>query len=332
MDIITIVLILLVIGAILFIYRELVTLRDEMKLNYAEVNHHLDENTKFLRGTMNNDLSFYVNKIRTLTADSIQQVRKMNILEKQPITKSPNYFSETDSKFDKSKNINNLSEKPLLNGGETKGDKENNNDGSYYMSNQDEEMATNNKDWTVALNEPAIDENNNNSNPNPVIDNQVVETKPVNFMEKMMMDLNNSQIIGMTVLETVNMPHPIIIQPQHKPEHVIECPENKIELLDNISSDGDDESLKSEGHKVNNEPIKNDEETEDDNGESINTGEIANINSGNLKPMEKYTIAALKKLAKKYNVALCAKINGKWKTLNKAELYMRIKDNLFLNK
>src|SRR5271169_12008 len=98
MDVVLVILILLAIGAIILLYRQLTVLRDEIKISYTEINTHLDEHTKFLRGTMNNDLSFYVNKIRTITADSIQQVRKMNTLERQPITKSPNHFSETDSK------------------------------------------------------------------------------------------------------------------------------------------------------------------------------------------------------------------------------------------
>ena len=59
--------------------------------------------------------------------------------------------------------------------------------------------------------------------------------------------------------------------------------------------------------------------------------EIAiNINKENLKSIDDYTLETLKNLAKKFNIQLSIKNSGKWKSLNKTEIYSEI--SKFLNK
>jgi hypothetical protein len=59
--------------------------------------------------------------------------------------------------------------------------------------------------------------------------------------------------------------------------------------------------------------------------------EIArNVNKENLKSIDDYTLETLKNLAKKFNIPLSIKSSGKWKSLNKTEIYSEI--SKFLNK
>ncbi len=54
------------------------------------------------------------------------------------------------------------------------------------------------------------------------------------------------------------------------------------------------------------------------------------INRENFKTIDDYTLEHLKNIAKKFNIPISAKISGKWKLLNKTEIYSEI--SKFLNK
>ena len=57
---------------------------------------------------------------------------------------------------------------------------------------------------------------------------------------------------------------------------------------------------------------------------------VRNVNKENLKSIDDYTLETLKNLAKKFNIPLSIKNSGKWKSLNKTEIYSEI--SKFLNK
>lgn len=54
------------------------------------------------------------------------------------------------------------------------------------------------------------------------------------------------------------------------------------------------------------------------------------INRENFKTIDDYTLEHLKNIAKKFNISISTKISGKWKLLNKTEIYSEI--SKFLNK
>ena len=54
------------------------------------------------------------------------------------------------------------------------------------------------------------------------------------------------------------------------------------------------------------------------------------VNRENFKSIDEYNLETLKNLAKKFNIPLSTKIQGKWKSLNKTEIYSEI--SKFLNK
>ena len=54
------------------------------------------------------------------------------------------------------------------------------------------------------------------------------------------------------------------------------------------------------------------------------------VNRENFKTIDDYNLETLKNLAKKFNIPLSTKIQGKWKSLNKTEIYSEI--SKFLNK
>ncbi len=70
---------------------------------------------------------------------------------------------------------------------------------------------------------------------------------------------------------------------------------------------------------------KKDKEEKNDLNEIKMPDEIArNVNKENLKSIDDYTLETLKNLAKKFNIPLSIKSSGKWKSLNKTEIYSEI--------
>ena len=65
---------------------------------------------------------------------------------------------------------------------------------------------------------------------------------------------------------------------------------------------------------------------------SVMTGEVLSINITNLQPIQKYKLDALKKIAKFHKISMSIRENGRYKSLNKNELYAKIKDFLEKNK
>jgi hypothetical protein len=85
-------------------------------------------------------------------------------------------------------------------------------------------------------------------------------------------------------------------------------------------------------HKNNKQRTNIKLEKEEDLSDSINTitnEEIKNINIKNLHSINKYTLKALKTLATFYGIAHSEKaLGGKWKALNKGQLYEKVKSHL----
>ena len=85
-------------------------------------------------------------------------------------------------------------------------------------------------------------------------------------------------------------------------------------------------------HKNNKQRTEIKLEKEEDSSDSINTitnEELTNINIENFNSIDKYTLKALKTMATYYNIAHSEKaLGGKWKSLNKSQLYEKIKSYL----
>lgn len=103
-----ILLLFFVICIVLFL-RELYSIRDDLERLNKDIRIHIEEMNNQLRNKLQNDLGVCVNKIKSLNNDSIQQIRKINILNNQPI-KNSNHFTESDSLVNVEHEINSLTE------------------------------------------------------------------------------------------------------------------------------------------------------------------------------------------------------------------------------
>ena len=107
------------------------------------------------------------------------------------------------------------------------------------------------------------------------------------------------------------------------------------ELKNKKYDDKYDNITLSSSRKNNKLPTNIKLEKEEELSDSINTitnDEIVNINIKNLHSINKYTLKALKTLATYYGIAHSEKaLGGKWKALNKTQLYDKVKSHLHQN-
>lgn len=106
------ILLLVIVLITVFLYKEIIALRDDLTKNVNEIKLYIDESNKSQRNKYQTDLGLCVNKIKSINNDSIQQARRITLLNNQPIIRKNcvNNFTETDSSSDINSEIKYLSD------------------------------------------------------------------------------------------------------------------------------------------------------------------------------------------------------------------------------
>jgi hypothetical protein len=111
-----------------------------------------------------------------------------------------------------------------------------------------------------------------------------------------------------------------------EPELVKEANDNEYESITVGSSKGNKKGVKPMMSVSRTKQVQTSESSIDE--VSVQTHEIGNLTLEKLQEINKYKIDALKKIAKKYSIALTCKEGGGRRQLNKGELYNKIKEFL----
>jgi hypothetical protein len=99
MDYKFVILLLVIIAVFLFLYKELDNIKNNIKSKFEELTDTTSVNLRNMRSKFQTDLGTCVSRIKTHNADFINQARKINLINAQPVTyvSGSNYYTETDS-------------------------------------------------------------------------------------------------------------------------------------------------------------------------------------------------------------------------------------------
>lgn len=354
MDYKTLIIAAIIIGALVFFYRELTIFKDEMRRRTTELSNSIDDIRDEIIQEVKVNFDRNLEKIRTVNNECIQQVRKMNMIQNQPVIKTSSHFTEVDSDGDI--DVDYLSDQPKI------PDILKKNDNSPYMSKDDSPISDNknvisallantmtpkdtadlsqnitatpvvNKIENNVSNQPVVDDNTNVVTPKPEIITNIAKEIDIendqdsekNIIDDIVVEKDSDDNIQETSKFNINsidniMNEKIIVDLKN-----VEQP--KDQDYDNITIGSKKDTVKKSLVKTN--EIVNDDVVVDDDNQSIETGIIKDINVNTIKSVDNYNITALKKMAKCFGVSLSVKIDGKWKQLNKNDLYTKIKEYL----
>jgi hypothetical protein len=117
MDYKFVILLLVLVGIFLFMYNEREVVKKDIENKYLELNDNINTGLRNLRTKFQTDLGACVNRIKTTNAEFINQARKINLINSQPITNmtNSNYYTETDSNDKKNEPIKYLSDVDTVN-------------------------------------------------------------------------------------------------------------------------------------------------------------------------------------------------------------------------
>ena len=101
---------------ILYLIKEMYFIKFDL-INYINTHkNNNEENNMIIRKNFQNDLNVFANKIKLLNDETLQQFRKITVLNNQPIIKNNNHFREigiTDSDID-NKDLKYLSDSKIM--------------------------------------------------------------------------------------------------------------------------------------------------------------------------------------------------------------------------
>lgn len=282
MDYMIIILFAVMIAALVFLYKEILTFKNDILVK-------LDE----LKDVREGDISDKsMQKLRTLNLDCLQQVRKMTMLQNQPITRT-NHFTESDSDEESLANYlsdNANAEKQRSRQENEKVDKVEKVD-SVYMSNDDRPEFNGGKKQTIST-QPIIKDNDE-------------------------IDIEQHEIL-------IN-PSNVVIVDTNLHEDIADDNDGVLyDITNDKKSEEEDDS--DEEYENENDDDEEDDEDKKEKDEYVKESDTKKVED--LKGIDEYKLETLKQLAKQHNIPLVSKtkIDGKYKTLNKAEIYKIIKD------
>ncbi len=359
MNLKTIIIIVLLIGIMIFIYREFSNLNKTVDDQFVQVKYLIKDNTN-LKKQLQNNFDNQLEKIKLINTESIQQVRKMNIIQNEPIRKSSNYYTENDSDYESDHELANgikyLSESTYDN--KINKEKKENNEFYPYMS-QEENMSKKEFDLVANMTKSTFGMNDNKNciiiDSDEIIENVDPLIVIVDNFGNSCMNSSKKNIIYHNSIknqsEQNNVPKTTFdmqIESEEKQQNSIHdiTINQQIENGDNINIIINDDNVDvndNANNEENNVDINNKEKEaksieqnditlnkndEDDEEKSVVTVELEGINKSTLKNIKYYKMESLKKIAKYNNIPLSVKENGKYKSYNKTELYSKIKKAL----
>jgi hypothetical protein len=354
---------------ILYVIKEIYFIRFDL-LNYINsTKNNTEETNLLLRKNFQNDLNVFANKIKLLNDENLQQFRKITLINAQPIVKNSNYFKEmtctdsdnetelkylSDSKMMMSKNsktskksagdnlettsISNFSETSVLDDNHKKLNNNNNNENNEINevdTDADVDINEIDKETLDSENSEEISDDESHDNKN-TLHNLIAVEETDSYDDSELLDI-----------ETDSDSEEIHNNTENEPKQTCEINENI--QVDNIAEEiSVDKSILENPNKSTKEKLLESvldnitlgtKKSKQDKKTSINSdlnniliGRELNkdVNCENFKTIDEYNLETLKTLAKKFNIPLSTKVQGKWKSLNKTEIYSEI--SKFLNK
>lgn len=280
---------------ILYIIKEVYFIKFDLLSYINTLKNNHEENNLIIRKNFQNDLNVFANKIKLLNDENLQQFRKITLLNTQPIVKNNNYFKEmiyTES--DNESELKYLSDSKMPSN--YMGVKQDIDNEQIISEKLDNEAINNNKEMSSAS---VIDVNNT-----PVV---------VNTLEKLAEE---------DILKTSSEKESDIIK------------DNGVSLNKEITVESNNNQSISQYSSKSTEKVSNSAEEISFEKQELEKPQnnlfMLGYNqeqktTNNLKSIDEYNLETLKTMAKKYNIPLSVKMNGgKWKTLNKTEIYSEI--------
>lgn len=356
MDYKILILFIILIGVCILLYREISNTRHDITNKLKSLNDNIIEYSNKTKIFIKNDIDDAINKIKLANIENIQQIRKMNTIQNELITKNSNHFtSDTESDDDDfTPNMNyssNQNGSSLFNVEKIVKSKDISHKKMTNIENDNIILLDNRRNTFL----PSLP---NNINVIPITEFvQYLDSNQCQFQKQIAdinkannTDTNTDYISDISFSEIDSGKEPIENTPTHVMDNyaVVEavadvCIElvNKTDIIPEQSSVkhlyGDEESHKSDTD-IKNDDItvgskhKNKKKTEikikqqSDNLVDAKSDDVSGVEE--LKNIDSYNIDVLKKIAKKFGVSLMYKVEGKWKQYKKEELYNKIKESL----
>ena len=300
MDLKILIILLMLFSIIIYLFIEFKRLNNYIKTGFGELTTELEITKKQIQ----NHISISSNEIKNYTTETIQQIRKMNIIHNQPFKKA-NHFTEDYSDPEQTKNMSDSYNGSKKNTAE-----------ELYMSDDKNEP-----------NEPVIEENHEHP--------PVQKAQP----EPQSQPIQKTEPKSEAVPEQKTEPKSEAVAEQKTEAKSEAVPELKAQA--EAEAEAEEESESKSDEEDNQEPkivTKSKPATKieekDENGGVYNDSEsekksiIKDIDIDKLNN-NKYTLEYIKQVAKQYKIPVSWKTEeGKWKQCTKAELTESVKNIL----
>ena len=349
MDYKFILLLIVLVSVLLFIIKEMDTVKKDMDSKMTQIVTCIDNNSKLIRGKIQNDIGICIGKIKSLNCEYIEQVRKMNDYGSQPITNMSNHYTDSDTLDGKAKQpINYLSD--------AVDDIKKNND-SLYMS-EDVPIISASKnpklDSVKKISEKKISEISSKSSKSKSDD---VKQFKIMYSDKKKSEKSSCETDSDKKSTSDGVSIEIdngLVNNKKTSSSSSESSEssessNSFEEMKESSEDEDDNESSSSsainsskygsitlGSKKNGGGINVNKQIgieKNDDNKSVSTHDMANLTVNTFESINKYNVDTLKQIAKRLSIPLTIKEHDgvQRRNLKKEEIYEKIKSMLEKN-
>lgn len=354
MDYKFIILLIVLLGVILFITKEIDNLKKDNENKTNNILISIENNSKMIRNKMQNDIGVCIGKIKSLNGEYIEQVRKMNDYGSQPITNMSNHYTDSETLdgngkkknpinylsdvYDENKNTQN---EPSLYMSE---DVPNNNSSKHIkIHTQKKSSATSSSSkkseamkFKVAYPEKSASEKNiltvKSSKDSDESNSSKQSSKESSSSEK---ESSNGVKINEKQNSSGSSESSESSKSFSKLEESSESSESSDSSDSEDSEDSEESSLHSSkygsitlGSKKNGGGINVNKQiglNKNDDNKSVTTTEITNLTLDSLDEISKYNLDGLKQIAKRLSIPLTIKDDNTRRNLKKDELFEKVK-------
>lgn len=326
-----IVVIVLLFVFLTFMYREILAIKEDLTTKITTATTTFNDATVNMTNKLQANMINCVTKMKDISNDNLQQLRKISMLNRQQVTKISNHFTETDSIDIDDTQCLSAKRSAIFNAKE-----EASGGGTHlYMSESDE---NNTKDNKITYKSPNINTKISSKNVNNIdLVQQSIANIDVDEDEDEDVDVdvdedededdtydsdNSEQQIEVNMNEIIE--NNIPLTSLYGGANALNTKKNVSNSNSNSDTDDNidnaiDDSVGSEAEEISVDGI-NDGSHEDEN--IINKKTV-------LEGINDYNIHGLRQVAKDNGLPVTRKNeNGEWKTYNKADLYELIKNHL----
>ncbi len=325
MDYKLIIFLILILLAIMFMYKEMVSLKQFINKSFVSYDKIASIKGEQLNNNIQQSVAQYINKIKTISSDNIDQLKKIHILNRQHINKVTNHFTETENMY------NSDDEQAEI----------------AYLSDMNKVHDIHDKKMNMQHNElyMSSDLSAKKSHDSNRSQHKMIQEHIENDIATIINTINNGfNMEPLFVVEAISELSPVPnnnnVVIMNDNDYSINTDPKKSDSVDNKSNKSDKSNQPQSPHdtneKENHENIKECEiivedepviEVLDNENNEVDNKELE------LKDVDEYNLNNLKDIAKEYGVPLMYKNDQHvWKPHNKVELYNNIKNHLKENK